>query len=92
MRKYLVIVALAIMMGFPNLGIAASVKNEDNKVHQIKGRKPGKDWVYREINPRGALYFPCRHGCEIVLEETGSSVTLEKDADVVIRKGELRVK
>ena len=92
MKKYIVIIALAVSFAIPSVGMAASVKNEDNKVHEVKGRKPGKDWVYREINPRGALYFNCRHGCELVLEETGSSVTLEEDADVVIRKGELIVK
>lgn len=92
MKKYVVILALAVSLAIPNMGMAASVKNEDNKVHQVKGRKPGKDWVYREVNPRGALYFDCSFGCELVLEETGSSVTLEEDADVVIKKGELIVK
>jgi len=92
MKKYSLIIALAIIFVIPSVGNAASVKNEDNKVYEIKGRKPGKDWVYREINPRGALYFDCRFGCEIVLEETGSSVTLDEDADIVIRKGELKVR
>ena len=92
MKKYIVIFTLAIGLAIPNLGMTASIKNEDNKVYEVKGRKPGKDWVYREINPRGALYFDCRFGCEIVLEETGSSIVLEEDADVVIRHGKLKVR
>ena len=92
MKKVLLLAVLVAILVFPNTGVAAPVKNEDNKVYEIKGRKPGKEWVYREINPRGALYFDCRFGCEIVLEETGASITLEEDADVVIRHGTFKVR
>ena len=92
MKNKIFLIALAVIFLMPNFGEAASIKNEDNKVYEVKGRKPGKDWVYRVINPRGALYFDCRFGCEIAIEETGATITLEEDADVVIRHGELKVR
>ena len=92
MKKQLFILALAVLMTLPTPCLAASLTNEDKQVHQVKGRKPGKGWVYIEINPSGTKYFNCRFGCELVLEKTGSAVELEEDADVVIKNGVLIVK
>ena len=44
------------------------------------------------ISSRGTRYFRCRYGCEIVVIETGSSIVLESDEDVVISNGELRTR
>ena len=92
MKKYLLPIAIIILMGLPNLVDAASIKNEDDQIHVVKGRKPGKDWVYVTINPRSAKIFNCRQGCELELEKTGSYLQLETDADVIIRKGELYIR
>ena len=92
MKKYSIYITLAILISLPILVDAASIENADNEVYQIKGRVTGKDWVYVTINPNGTKYFNCRFGCELVLEKTGSSVQLETDGDVVIRKGILKVK
>jgi hypothetical protein len=92
MKWFFVLVAIAIVTGLPTWADAASISNEDNEVHQIKGRKPGRDWVYIQINPRGTKYFNCRNGCELMLEKTGSSIQLDTDADVVIRNGVLAEK
>ena len=98
MKRYLLCIVVAVLVGWPIWGDAASIKNDDGEVHLIKGRVTGKgrrgveQWVYIEINPNGAKYFNCRFGCELVLEKTGSSVQLETDADVVIRHGVLEVK
>ena len=92
MKKFLLLIAMAVWFGFSGLCSAASIKNEDKEVHQIKGRVSGKDWIYVEVNPNGAKFFNCRFGCELVLEKTGSAIQLETDADVIIRNGVLRIK
>ena len=92
MRLCSIYIIVALLAGLPILVYAASIKNTDNEVYQIKGRKSGGDWVYVDINPRGTKYFNCRHGCELVLEKTGSSVQLDEDGDVVISRGVLTVK
>jgi hypothetical protein len=92
MKMYSMILTIAILIGLPILVDAASIENGDSEVYQIKGRVTGKNWVYVTINPNGTKYFNCRFGCELVLEKTGSSVQLETDGDVVIRKGVLTVK
>ena len=92
MRWRSVVIIIAILIGLASWADAASISNEDNEVHQIKGRKPGRDWVYIQINPRGTKYFNCRNGCELVLEKTGSSIQLDRDADVLIRDGVLSEK
>jgi hypothetical protein len=83
---------VALLIVLPIVVDAASISNRDSEVHQIKGRKSGENWVYIDINPNGTKYFNCRHGCELVLVKTGSSVQLDTDEDVVIRHGELSVK
>ncbi|KPJ76358.1 MAG: hypothetical protein AMJ54_11900 [Deltaproteobacteria bacterium SG8_13] len=85
-------IVVALFIGVPNLVDAASIMNNDSEVYQIKGRKAGEDWVYVDINPMGTKYFNCRHGCELELVETGSSVVLDTDGDVVINHGVLTVK
>jgi hypothetical protein len=92
MKRYFIVMTIAILIGLPISVDAASIENGDNEVHQIKGRVTGKDWVYISVNPNGTKYFNCRFGCELVLEKTGSSVQLDTDGDVVIRKGVLKVK
>ena len=92
MRWSVILIVTAVFIGLPLLADAASISNQDNEVHQVKGRKPGRDWVYVEINPRGTKFFNCRNGCELLLEKTGSSITLDTDADVVIRDGVLTEK
>jgi hypothetical protein len=92
MRRFSILIIVAIFIGLPILVDAASIMNSDNEVYQIKGRKAGEDWVYVDINPKGTKYFNCRHGCELELVETGSSVVLDTDGDVVINHGVLTVK
>ena len=92
MKRCLLYITIAILMALPNFGNAASIKNDDKEVHQIKGRTSGKSWVYVEVNPNGAKFFNCRFGCELILEKTGSAVQLETDADVVIKNGVLETK
>ena len=92
MKRYLFIFTLSVLMGLPILADAASIKNEDSEVRQVKGRVTGKNWSYVVINPNGAIFFNCRFGCELVIEKTGSAVELETDADVVIKNGILKVK
>ena len=92
MKRYLLLITIAVLMGLPSLGNAASIKNEDKEVHQIKGRRSGGYWVYVEVNPNGAKFFNCRHGCELILVKTGSEIKLESDADVIIKKGVLKIK
>ncbi len=92
MRWPVILIVTAVFIGLPLLADAASISNDDNELHHIKGRKPGRNWVYIQINPRGTKYFNCRNGCELVLEKTGSSIQLDTDADVVIRDGVLTEK
>jgi hypothetical protein len=92
MRLSSIYILIALLVGLPIMADAASIMNKDNEVHQIKGRKPGESWVYVDINPKGTKYFNCRHGCELELVKTGSSVVLDTDGDVVINHGELTVK
>ena len=92
MRRFSILIIVAILIGLPILVDAASIMNKDNEVYQIKARKAGKDWVYVDINPKGTKYFNCRHGCELELVKTGSSVVLDTDGDVVINHGVLTVK
>ena len=92
MRLSSIYILVGLLVGLPIMADAASIMNRDSEVHQIKGRKDGKDWVFIDINPNGTKYFNCRHGCELVLVKTGSSVQLDMDEDVVIRHGELTVK
>jgi hypothetical protein len=92
MKLFSIYIFIILFLGLPILADAASIMNRDNEVHQIKGRKSGEDWVYVDINPNGTKYFNCRHGCELVLVKTGSTVQLDTDEDVVIRNGELTIK
>lgn len=92
MRLFSIYILAALLVGLPIVAEAASIMNRDSEVHQIKGRKSGEDWVYVDINPKGTKYFNCRHGCELILVKTGSSVQLDTDEDVVIRNGELTIK
>jgi hypothetical protein len=92
MRRCSIAILVALLIVLPIVVDAASISNRDSEVHQIKGRKPGENWVYVDINPNGTKYFNCRYGCELVLVKTGSSVQLDTDEDVVIRHGELSVK
>ena len=75
MKRYLLFITIAVLMALPSLGNAASIKNEDSEVHQIKGRVSGKNWVYVVVNPKGTKYFNCRFGCELVLVNRLRSTT-----------------
>ena len=92
MNRFLLSITIFILLGLPGLVSAASIKNDDSEVHQVKGRASSKGWVYVEVNPNGTKYFNCRYGCELIIEKTGSKVQLETDADVVIKNGVLEVK
>ena len=92
MKLWTIILAVVIFIGMPLGADAASITNRDTEVHQIKARKPGRNWVFVQVNPNGSKFFNCRHGCEVVLEKTGSSVQLETDADIVIKDGQLTVR
>lgn len=92
MKLFQIYIFVVLFLGLPILAGAASIMNRDNEVHQIKGRSSDKDWVYVDINPNGTKFFNCRHGCELVLVKTGSTVQLGTDEDVVIRNGELTIK
>ena len=92
MRRCSIAILVALLIVLPIVASAASISNRDSEVHQVKGRKAGENWVYIDINPNGTKYFNCRHGCELVLVKTGSSVQLDTDEDVVIRHGELSIK
>ena len=92
MKIYLSILTIIALIVLPIMGNAAAIKNEDSEVHQVKVRRSGENWVYVEVNPKGAKYFNCRFGCEIAIDKTESAVQLETDADVIIKNGVLVIK
>ena len=92
MKTSLLVFTLIAFIGLPIFSNAASIKNEDSEVRQVKVRRSGENWVYVEVNPKGAKYFNCRFGCEIAIDQTESAVQLETDADVIIKNGVLVIK
>ena len=92
MRRHWILLIVVMLMAWPNIIFAASISNNDSKPHKIKGRTINGSWIYTTIYSRGTRYFRCRYGCEIRIIETGSSIVLESDADIVISNGELRVR
>lgn len=92
MRKYLIVLVVSLLMTLPNIILAASIHNSDSKSHLVKGRTINGGWIHVTISSRGTQYFRCRHGCQIEVVKTGSTVVLESDADIVISNGELRIR
>ena len=92
MRKYLIVIFVSLLMILPNIIYAASIHNSDSEPHLVKGRTINGSWVYVTVSSRGTRYFRCRHGCQIEVVKTGSTVVLESDADIVISNGELRIR
>ena len=92
MKKYWILLVLTLLIAFPSIVCAASVRNSDSKPHRIKGRTINGGWIYTTIYSGGTKYFRCRWGCQVVVHETGSEIVLESDEDLVISNGELRIK
>lgn len=92
MRKYVMVLVVSLLMTSPNIIDAASVYNSDSRPHKVKGRTIGGSWVHTTIYNGGHRYFRCRYGCQVTVIETGSTIVLESDADIVISNGELRVR
>ena len=92
MRKYWIMLLVTLLLVFPDILGAASILNTDSKPHKLKGRTIGGSWIHTTIYTRGTKYFRCRYGCEIILIETGVSMVLESDADIVISNGEMRIR
>jgi hypothetical protein len=90
MKKYCLLLIAAMLLTLPNILRAASLVNRDGKPRKIKGRSEGSGWMRTTIYPGGNRYFDCRYGCEIKVLDTGSTIYLESDADVVISNGILR--
>jgi len=91
-RKNLIVFIVILLLAWPNLICAASIYNDDNKPHRVKGRAINGSWIYTTIYSRGTRYFRCRYGCQIIMMDTGSEIVLESDSDIVIKNGELRFK
>jgi hypothetical protein len=83
---------VTFLIALPAILYAASIYNSDTRPHKIKARLSGGEWIHTVIYDTGTRYFSCRFGCEIVVVETGSSIELESDEDIVIDEGELRVR
>ena len=89
--RHLLLIAV-LVLNLPSVLSAASLVNRDSKAHRIKGRAGGSGWVRSTIYPNGNKYFDCRYGCEIKVLDTGSTLLLESDKDIVISDGILRVR
>ena len=92
MKKYCLLLIAVMLLTLPNVLFAASLVNRDGKPHKIKGRREGSGWVRFTIYPGGNKYYDCRYGCEIKVLDTGSTIYVESDADVVISNGILRIR
>ena len=84
MRKHWMFLVVLLLMTSPNIIRAASIHNSDSKPHLVKGRTINGGWVHVTVSSRATQYFRCRHGCQIEVVKTGSTVVLESDADIVI--------
>ena len=92
MKQYLIVIVVSFLLTLPNILHAASIHNSNSKAYLIKEKNVGESWINVSISSRGTRYFRCRYGCEIVVIETGSTIVLESDEDVVISNGELRTR
>ncbi len=92
MKRFSVLVIVGLLLALPNILWSASLYNSDGRPHEIKARLIGGAWIRTTVYSRGTRYFSCIYGCEIIVLETGSSVTLESDADIVISDGILRLR
>ena len=92
MRKVIVLAVFTIMMTVGQTLSAASLYNSDTEEYRIKFRSKGDPWVLITLNQGSYKYFDCTYGCEIKILETGSTIHLESDADVIIDNGTLKTR
>ena len=91
-KRYSLLIA-ALFLILPNLLCAASLKNTDGKPHKLKARAgESGGWIRTTIYPGGTRYFDCSYGCEIKVLDSGSTILLDSDADIVISGGILRTR
>jgi hypothetical protein len=92
MRKFS---ALALFVAIMTLGktlSAASLYNSDTEDYRIKIRSKRDPWVLMTLYQGSYKYFDCTYGCEIKILESGSTIRLESDADVIIDSGTLKIR
>lgn len=92
MRKF---AALALFIAIMTVGktlSAASLYNSDTEEYRIKIRSKPDPWVLVTLYQGSYKYFDCTYGCEIQIIETGSTIRLESDADVIIDNGTLKTR
>lgn len=87
--------AFAIFMAIMTLGktvSAASLYNGDTEAYKIKIKSKRDPWVFITLYQGSYKYFDCTYGCIIEILETGSTIRLESDADVIIDGGKLKTR
>ena len=89
MKKGIVLTA-ALIMSLPSVIHAGSLQNKDTTPYRCAIRD-SMGVNEQQVYPESTVYFDCEYGCEIKLIETGQTIKLESDADVVIDDGELSV-
>jgi hypothetical protein len=92
MRKFTALALFIAIMTVGNMLSAASLYNSDPEEYRIKIRSKRDPWVLITLYQGSYKYFDCTYGCEIKIIETGSTIRLESDADVMIDNGTLKTR
>jgi hypothetical protein len=83
----------AILLVFhANTIYGASIYNSDLKSHRVKIEHKDGSHYFVTVYNSSTHYFDCVYGCQVTLERTGYTRTLDADAVVIIDDGKLRVR
>ncbi len=94
-RKNIIVSGLlgAILLVFlANTIYGASIYNSDLKPHRVKIELKDGSLYFVTVYNSSTHYFDCVYGCQVTLERTGYTRTLDADAVVIIDDGKLRVR
>jgi hypothetical protein len=92
MKKF---AALAIFISIMILGktlFGASLYSSDPEEYRVKIKSKRDPWGLITLHQGSYRYFDCTCGCEIEILETGSTIRLKSDADVIIDNGTLKTR
>ena len=88
MKRKFMVLSVVLFIITANIVYAASLQNNDDNPYSVT-IKDSDGFNTMKLYPNSIEYFDCTYGCEIKLLDTGQTMTVKSDADLLIDDGKL---
>ncbi len=83
------VLLISCLLVYPAAGSPSTLENTDGQSYEVEVRADGQS--YRATILDGSTTSLCNYGCELILVQTGQSLTVQPNDSVVIDNGVLRI-